>query len=118
MFFLCLYNIRSLFLVLDKTCFITKNIIFGFVKFKSSSNFYEMTEITDLFVKIISDIDSIDMAEAEFKKMVAEDDELKKLYVEWCNENGSSFRNGFLDFCEEYIENRNSVWDSLTDHDE
>ncbi len=80
--------------------------------------FYEMTEITDLFIKIISDIDSIDMAEAEFKKMIADDNELKNLYVEWCSENGSSFRNGFLDFCEEYIENRNSVWDSLSDHNE
>ena len=56
---------------------------------------------------------SIDMAEAELKKMVGEDDELHKLYRQWCHEVGSSERRGFLDFCEEYLDNQESIWDTL-----
>lgn len=77
-----------------------------------------MDSITDLFKLIIHECDSIDVAEAEFKRRVSEDENLRKNYVEWCHENGSNFRNGFLDYCEEYLEARNSIWDSLTDYDE
>lgn len=77
-----------------------------------------MNDITELFNLIIHECDSIDVAESEFKRRLNEDEELKKSYMEWCHENGSSFRNGFLDYCEEYLEQRNSIWDSLTDYDE
>lgn len=77
-----------------------------------------MTDITQKFISILDECGSVDVAEAEFKKMLADDSQLKEEYTEWCNENGSSFRNGFLDFCEEYLESRESIWDSLTDYDE
>lgn len=77
-----------------------------------------MNDITEIFIKILNENHSLDIADAEFKRMLAEDPQLKEQYNEWCHEHGSSFRNGFTDFCEEYIENRNSVWDSLTDYDE
>lgn len=77
-----------------------------------------MQDITELFVSILHDCKSSDIAEAEFKKIIADDPALKQQYADWCHENGSSFRNGFLDFCEEYLESRNSVWDSLTDYDD
>lgn len=58
-------------------------------------------DITEYFNSLISQTGSIDMAEAEFKRAIAEDNELHTIYREWCHENGSSERNGFLDFCDE-----------------
>ncbi len=77
-----------------------------------------MKEITEIFTSLINQFGSLEIAEAEFKRMDAEDPELHAAYVEWCHENGSSLRNGFSDFCDEYIESHNSVWESLTDYDE
>ena len=62
--------------------------------------------------------DSVDVAESDFKKMIDEDDELHRRYREWCHEVGSSERRGFLDFCDEYLSDRESVWDNLNDFDE
>lgn len=75
-------------------------------------------DITEYFNSAISQTGSIDMAEAEFKRAIAEDNELHTIYREWCHENGSSERNGFLDFCDEYMESQDSKWDSLNDYDE
>ena len=75
-------------------------------------------DITEYFNSLISQTGSIDMAEAEIKRAIAEDNELHTIYREWCHENGSSERNGFLDFCDEYMESQDSKWDSLNDYDE
>ena len=75
-------------------------------------------DITEYFNSLISQTGSIDMAEAEFKRAIAEDNELHTIYREWCHENGSSERNGFLDFCDEYMESQDSKWASLNDYDE
>ena len=50
--------------------------------------------------------------------MIADDDELRRQYREWCRENGSTERYGFTDFCKEYLESQESVWDSLNNYDE
>ncbi|MDE6282608.1 MAG: hypothetical protein K2L97_01305 [Muribaculaceae bacterium] len=70
-------------------------------------------DITELFRQVISQAGSIDVAESEFKKMIGEDDDLHKAYRQWCHEVGSSERNGFLDYCEEYLDNQESIWDTL-----
>lgn len=75
-------------------------------------------DITDYFITIIKQTPSIDMAEAEFKRSIADDEELRKSYREWCHNVGSTEKYGFLDFCDEYVDSRNEVWDSLTDYDE
>lgn len=77
-----------------------------------------MTDITELFESLLNEHDSIDIAEAEFKRLIAEDSELKEMYSEWCDAVGSTEKHGFLDFAEEYKNSRDSVWDSLTDYDE
>lgn len=77
-----------------------------------------MNDITLTFENILTEHRSIDIAEAEFKKMVNEDSELKEQYREWCDAVGSSEKNGFRDFCDEYIESQDSIWDSLNDFDE
>lgn len=77
-----------------------------------------MEDITEYFINIIEQFPSLDIAEAEFKRAVAEDDELRALYRTWCHEVGSSEKNGFMDFSEEYMEGRNDIWNSLSDYDQ
>lgn len=77
-----------------------------------------MDDITQLFINILRQADSVDVAESEFKKMIGEDDDLHRRYREWCHEVGSSERHGFLDFCEEYLSTRDEIWDNLSDYDE
>ncbi len=78
-----------------------------------------MNDLTQLFTDLLSQHDgSVDIANAEFKKMLGEDDELRAEYRDWCHTVGSSEKNGFLDFCQEYIENQDSLWEYLGDFDE
>ena len=81
-------------------------------------NLKRMENITDLFISLLNDCKTVDMAESEFKRMVAGDEQLKAAYSDWCSENGYSFRNGFTDYCREYLDTKNSVWETLTDYDE
>lgn len=76
-----------------------------------------MKNITDLFISIIEEAPGIDIAESEFKRSLIDDPDLRRQYKEYCREQGTSERNGFIEFCEEYCADRNSVWDSLNDYD-
>ena len=78
----------------------------------------DIFEITEYFERLLEQTGGIDMAEAEFKRAIADDAELHALYREWCHENGSSERNGFLDYCDEYMESQDSKWDSLSEYDD
>lgn len=77
-----------------------------------------MDDLTELFINILHQADSVDVAESEFKRLIGEDDELHKQYRDWCHEVGNTERRGFLDFCEEYLSDRDQAWDSLSDFDE
>lgn len=77
-----------------------------------------MKDLEDYFIQILSEHRSIDIADSEFKMAIAEDTELHGLYKEWCREYGHTERNGFREFCEEYRDNEDTVWDSLTDYDD
>ena len=77
-----------------------------------------MDDITIFFTQLIEQSKSIDIADAEFNRLIAEDADLKKSYSEWCQSVGSSERYGFRDFCEEYMESQDDIWDQLRDYDE
>ncbi len=77
-----------------------------------------MTDITELFLQIIHQYKSVDIAEAEFKKMLHEDADLREQYREWCDAVGSSEKMGFLDYCDEYMDSQESIYDTLNDYDE
>lgn len=78
-----------------------------------------MIDITEVFTQYLEQYDSVDIAESEFKKQMHEDPELRTSYRTWCHEVGSSEKRGFMDFCEEYLDNKNDIWDSLSsDYDE
>lgn len=74
-----------------------------------------MNNLLSTFDELLRAYGSVDMAEAEFKRLIADDEELHGEYREWCEINGHTERHGFLDYAEEYIANQNSVWDTLTD---
>lgn len=77
-----------------------------------------MNDITDLFQDLITQTGSVDLAEAEFKRMVSDDPDLKTLYRQWCSDNDTTERRGFSDFCEQWLEDQNSIWENLKDYDE
>lgn len=87
------------------------------VTFKSRI-FQDMNDITDFFKQLLDEHRGIDIAEAEFKRLLADDEELRAYYRQWCEECGYSEKRGFLDFCDEYFESQDSIWDSLNDYDE
>lgn len=74
-------------------------------------------DITDIFNEYLAQYKSVDIAESAFKRDLGEDPDLKAAYSEWCQEVGSSEKKGFADYCEEYLERENEVWDSLNDYD-
>lgn len=76
-----------------------------------------MENITDIFVHYITTNPSLDIAESEFKRALIDDPELRADYRQWCRDNGSSEKNGFADYCEEYMTEQDNVWNSLTDYD-
>lgn len=70
-----------------------------------------MYDFPKIFQSLLEQTGSIDIANSEFKKMVADDDAMRHEYREWCHTVGSTEKNGFLDYCEEYLDNQNSIWD-------
>ena len=76
-----------------------------------------MDELTDIFNEILRQAGSVDIAEAEFKRQINEDAALKERYREWCREVGSSANRGFLDYCDEYLESQDDIWQTLNDYD-
>lgn len=77
-----------------------------------------MLDITEIFDRYIGQYSSIDIANSEFKKDLHEDQQLREAYKEWCHNVGSSEKNGFIDYAEEYMESQNDVWNNLSDFDE
>lgn len=75
-------------------------------------------DITDFFINLLNEHKSIDIADYAFKKALHEDAGLRDEYSEWCLAVGSSEKNGFLDFCEEYMNNQDSIYDSLSDYND
>lgn len=77
-----------------------------------------MNDIIAIFNNYLEQYGSVDIAESEFKKMIHEDAELHTLYKEWCHEVGSTEKNGFTDYADEYLDQQNDVWEALSDYDD
>lgn len=75
-------------------------------------------DITIIFDDIIKQYRTLDLAEEMFRSMMEDDKQLEADYQEWCDTMGVSGRKGFAYYYEEYLEQQDSVWDSLDDHDE
>lgn len=77
-----------------------------------------MEDIRDLFVSLIEEHGSADIAEAEFRHMLIDDPALRKLYKAYCREEGTTERRAFQEFFESYSEEEGVVWESLNDYDD
>ena len=75
-------------------------------------------QFTQFLINLIEELHGSDLAEAEFKRILADDTELRDQYREWCDERGYAMRNGFRDFADEYSAERDSIWDTLEDYDD
>lgn len=75
-------------------------------------------DITDFFISLLQEHGSVDIADYAFKKAIHEDPGLREEYTEWCHAVGSTEKNGFLDFCEEYMSDQDSIYDSLSDYND
>lgn len=75
-------------------------------------------EIVEIFNDYINSYPSVDIAESEFKKNIHENPELRAIYREWCESVGSTEKRGFFDYCDEYMESQDSIWETLSDYDE
>lgn len=70
----------------------------------------DMIDMTNLFNQLLEQTGSVDMAERDFKRMIYDDSALRKQYRAWCSENGYTERNGFLEYCREYINRQDDIW--------
>lgn len=77
-----------------------------------------MEDLHELFLTIIKQSDSLDIAESEFRRQMVDDPDLRRAYREYCRENHTSERRGFLDFCEQYLDDQAEVWNTLNDFDD
>ena len=50
--------------------------------------------------------------------MVNEDDELKNEFKRWCEEFGYKERNAFRNYCQDYIQDHESIFDTLSEYNE
>lgn len=75
-------------------------------------------DIEQYIQSLIQSCGSLDVAEAEFKRLMVEDPDLQESYRNWCDESGYSTRNGFSEYADEYMEGRESIWNSLNDYDD
>ena len=77
-----------------------------------------MNNVNEFIEELLTQHRSVEIAESEFRRMLADDDHLRQEYREWCDEYGYTEKHGFRDFCDEYLESQDSIWDSLNDYDE
>lgn len=75
-------------------------------------------DIPAYLIGLIDETQSFDIAIAEFKRNLADDDRLKEAYREWCDIEGYAERTGYINFIEEYIEQRNERWFSINEYDD
>lgn len=75
-------------------------------------------DINEYFINLIKESPSLDIAQTEFKRSLADDEELKVAYRQWCEAEGYAEKSGFADFCQEYIDGRDELWNSLREFDD
>lgn len=74
-----------------------------------------MINILEVFENVLADARSIDMAESEFKCLLIDDPEIKAAYKLWCDEEDTTEKRGFMDYCAQRFDEEEQLWDVLTD---
>ena len=77
-----------------------------------------MNDLVQIFRELLEQYGSVDIANAEFKRLVAEDEALPDVYRQLSHHTATTEKNRYLDFCDEYMNDQDSIWDYLGDLDE
>lgn len=75
-------------------------------------------DIPSLIIELLHQFGSIDIAESEFSRQIHEDEKMMIAFREWCNEMGYKERKAFVEYCQEYINENEEIFDSLSDYNE
>lgn len=81
----------------------------------NDNNNYDLEEF---WAQLLDTHRRVDIAEAEFRRIAADDAEMMAAYREWCDEQGTSPRHGFAEFAETYFESNTRIWDTLDEYDD
>lgn len=76
-----------------------------------------MVDLFKIFDGVLEHARSIDMAESEFKCLLCDNPELRAAYKEWCAEEGTTEKLGFVEYCEMRFDEEETFWDVLNDAD-
>ena len=72
-------------------------------------------DIIEIFEHVLHDARSLDMAESEFKRLLLDDPDIKQAYKEWCSEQDTTEKRGFIDYCDRRFDEEESCWEALED---
>lgn len=75
-------------------------------------------KIEEHYINLLEQFRSVSLAEQEFRRQMDDDETLLSQYRDWCATEELDPRTALRDFGEQYIEERELIWDSLTDFDE
>ncbi len=74
-------------------------------------------EIEDILRELYDRLGDSRELDIEFMQMLERDADLNDLYTEWCQANSYRPRNGYREYIELLVEQRDSVWDAYNEYD-
>ena len=77
-----------------------------------------MIDIFEVFSNVIKHNRSVDMADSEFKRLLLDDNEIRKAYKEWCEHEGYTEKKGFIEYCHSVFDEEENKWDVLNNENE
>ena len=75
-----------------------------------------MNDISEILRELLDRFSNTPELDQEFERMRREVDGFNDDYVEWCEENGYSVKDGYRDFINEIIESQDSYWDNYQEY--
>lgn len=75
-----------------------------------------MNDISELLRELLDRFSNTPELDQEFERMRRLDEELEQDYVNWCEDNGYSVKDGYRDFLNEIIESQDSYWDNYQEY--
>ena len=75
-----------------------------------------MNDISEILRELLDRFSNTPELDQEFERMRREVDGFNDDYVEWCEENGYSVKDGYRDFIDEIVESQDSYWDNYQEY--
>lgn len=76
-----------------------------------------MYDITEILRTLLDQHSQVTIVDREFERMLANDEDLKQDYKDWCEENGYELKSGYQEYLDELIESRDSLWEDAINQD-